>query len=482
MVTAASAPAVSHEDVRSALAAIRSIVGERGWIDAAADVEPYLVEERRLYRGRCLAVVRPGSTGEVAAVVRLCAAAGLPIVPQGGNTGLVGGGVPAGGIVLSTARLNRIRGIDAVNRTMTVEAGVILRDVQSAAEAAGAFFPLSLGAEGSCSIGGNLATNAGGIAVLRYGNARDLVLGLEVVLADGRIWEGLTALRKNNTGYDLKQLFLGAEGTLGIITAAVVKLFPKPRLSESVLAAVPSAEAALALFHRSTEAFGDAVVAFELIPRIAVEFCRKHVPGTVDPFADPHPFYALIRLVSLREDDRLREAAEATLAQAMRDGIVTDAVIAASASQAQALWRLRESIPDAQKPEGGSIKNDVSVPVSQVARFIGEATRAVEAALPGIRAVAFGHIGDGNIHFNLSQPPGMPRDAFMAEWDRMERIVSDIAHALGGSFSAEHGIGQMKRAALVRYKPQVEIAMMRAVKRALDPQNLMNPGKVIDPD
>jgi FAD/FMN-containing dehydrogenase len=459
--------------------AIQAVVGDRGWLDDPGDLEPFLVEERRLFHGACAAVVRPASTEEVAAVVGICAEAGIAVVTQGGNTGLVGGGVPDGGIVLSTARLNRIRGVDPVNRTMTVEAGVILGDVQAAADAADSLFPLSLAAEGSCRIGGNLATNAGGIAVLRYGNARDLVLGLEVVLADGRIWNGLTALRKNNTGYDLKQLFLGSEGTLGIITAAVVKLFPKPKVVETALAAVPGPQAAVDLFHRLGDAAGDSLVAFELMPRIAVDFCLRHIPGVHDPFQAPHPFYALMRLTSQRADDPLRDAIEQVLADAFEAGVVDDAVIATTAAQADALWRIRESIPEAQKPEGGSIKNDVSVPVTQVPAFIARASQAVAAAMPGIRVVPFGHIGDGNIHFNLSQPEGMARDAFMAEWDRMERLVSDIAHELGGSFSAEHGIGRLKVEALRHYKAPVELDLMRRLKQALDPRNIMNPGKVL---
>jgi FAD/FMN-containing dehydrogenase len=458
---------------------LRMVVGTKGWIDDPVGMEPHLVEERRRYRGTCAAVVRPASPEETADIVRICAEAALPIVTHGGNTGLVGGGVPRGGIVLSTVRLDRIRDIDPVNRTMTVEAGVILSDVQAAATRAGLFFPLSLAAEGSCRIGGNLATNAGGIAVLRYGNARDLVLGLEVVLADGRIWDGLKGLRKNNTGYDLKQVFLGSEGTLGIITAAVLKLFPRPVAIETALAALPSIDAVVQLFHRLQAAAGDALTAFEMINRLALEFCLKHIPGAADPFAGVHPCYALIKLASPRADDPLREAFESVLAQAFEDGILEDAVIAASEAQVEALWRLRESIPEAQKPEGGSIKNDVSVPVSRVPAFCDEAVRAVEDALPGIRVVAFGHVGDGNIHFNLSQPVGADRHAFLSQWDRLERIVSDIAVRLGGSFSAEHGVGEMKRDSLLRYKSPVEIDLMRAIKRAFDPKDIMNPGKVL---
>lgn len=469
------APAVPPEVLRR----IRAVVGERGWIEAGEDLSPYLREERGLFVGRCAAAVRPASTAEVAEVVRLCAEAGVAVVPHGGNTGLVGGGVPRGGIVLSTARLDRIRAIDAANRTMTVEAGAILADVQAAADGANALFPLSLAAEGSCRIGGNLATNAGGINVLRYGNARELVLGLEVVLPDGQIWDGLHGLRKNNTGYDLKQLFLGSEGTLGVITAAVLKLFAKPRSSETALVAVTSLDAAVDLFQRINDAAGDALSAFELIPRLAVEFCVAHIPGCSDPFTAPHPWYVLLRLTSPRRNDPLRDALEAALGDAFEIGCVADAVVAQNETQALDLWRMRESIPEAQKHEGGSIKNDVSLPLSRVPEFIDQASGAVEAAMPGIRVCAFGHLGDGNIHFNLSQPRGMDRAVYMAQWDRLERIVSDIAASLDGSFAAEHGIGELKRESLLRYKSDVEIELMRRLKRTLDPGGIMNPGKVL---
>jgi FAD/FMN-containing dehydrogenase len=464
------------------LRAIRDVVGPKGWIDEASALEPYLQEERGLYFGRCAAVVRPASTEELARVVRMCAEAGIPVVPHGGNTGLVGGTIARGGLVLSTARLDRIRALDPVNRTMTVEAGVILADVQAAADEAGALFPLSLAAEGSCRIGGNLATNAGGINVLRYGNARDLVLGLEVVLPDGRVWNGLRGLRKNNTGYDLKQLFLGAEGTLGIITAAVLRLFAKPRVSETALAAVPSVEAAVELFRRLNDVAGDALTAFELMARAAVDLCVAHIPGCADPFGGRHPWYVLLKLTSPRRQDALRETLEEALGEAYEADVVLDAVVAQSETQAAELWRLRESVPEAQKHEGASIKNDVSVPLSRAAEFIDRASRTVEQALPGIRAVVFGHLGDGNIHFNLSQPVGMDRQAYLAEWDRIERLVCDIAVELDGSFSAEHGIGELRRASLLRYTSEVEIELMRRLKRALDPHNIMNPGKIILPE
>jgi len=476
-----SAPSPDSDKANAeALAAIRAVVGPKGWIDDPDDLEPFLIEERGLFRGTCAAVVRPADTAETAEVVRICADAGIPIIPQGGNTGLVGGGVPEGGIVLATTRMNRIRDIDPANRTITVEAGVILFDVQVAADDAGCLFPLSLAAEGSCQIGGNLATNAGGTAVLRYGNARDMVLGLEVVLPDGRVWAGLRGLRKDNTGYDLKQLFLGAEGTLGIITAAVLKMFPKPKTSATALAAVPSAEAALALFGRFNDRAGDALTAFEYMVRVGVDFCVRHVHGITDPFDEVYPAYVLVELTTPQPEADLSGVIEGVLGEAFEDGTVADAVIASSEAQAQALWRLRESIPEAQKPEGGSIKNDVAVPISKIARFLDEATRAVEEAMPRIRVCAFGHLGDGNIHFNLSQPEGADTDAYLAEWDRFDRIVADIAMGLEGSFSAEHGVGRLKRVDMARYKSEVERDLMRTVKQALDPANIMNPGKVVD--
>ncbi len=464
------------EDV---LGAIREAAGPGGWIDDADQMEPYLIEERGLYRGTCAAVVRPASTEAVADVVRLCAQAGVPVVPQGGNTGLVGGGVPDGGIVLSTARLDRIRAVDPLDHTMTVEAGCVLADVQAAAGEAGALFPLSLASEGSCRIGGNISTNAGGVAVLRYGNARDLVLGLEVVLPDGRIWDGLRSLRKDNTGYDLKHLFIGAEGTLGIITAAVLKLFPRPRVRETALAGAATPENVLELFSRTRAACGDTLTAFETMARICLDFTIKHVPGVTDPMDAPHAYYALLELTSPRAGEALREALEAVLAKALEDGVIADAVIAASETQAGELWRIRETLPEAQKHEGASIKLDVAVPVSRVADFISRATRLVEGELPGIRAVAFGHLGDGNIHFNLSQPEGADAQEFLGRWDQITRLVLDLAGDMGGSFSAEHGIGRLKRDDLRRYKSAVEVDLMRALKRALDPKNIMNPGKVV---
>jgi FAD/FMN-containing dehydrogenase len=443
------------------------------------EIALHLREERGLYAGRALAVVRPGSTDEVAFVVRECAAARIPIVPQGGNTGLVGGGVPYGGIVLSLARLNRIREVDAVNATMVVEAGCVLADVQKAAAEAGLLFPLSLPSEGSCRIGGNLATNAGGTAVLRYGNARELVLGLEVVLADGRVWNGLTALRKDNTGYDLKNLFMGSEGTLGIITGAVLKLFPGIRSRATAFVGLASPGDALTLFGRLRAAAGAELTAFEYMPRFALEVVMRHHAAAVKPLAGDHHSYALIELASPQAEADLSSVFEGVIGSAIEDGLVEDATIAASDAQRLALWDLRERLSEVQRYEGGSIKHDIAVPVSRVAEFIDEATAACEAEMPGVRVCAFGHFGDGNIHFNLSQPVGMEKGAFLATWENFNRIVHDIVRTMHGSISAEHGIGLIKRDELPHYKDPVALDLMHTLKHALDPGNILNPGKVL---
>jgi FAD/FMN-containing dehydrogenase len=479
------APMTIHVTPDAADAAQRLIgrlvdrLGPAHVVTAADDLTLHLREERGLYTGHALAAVRPGDAAEVAFVVAACAEAGIPITAQGGNTGLVGGGVPYGGIVLSLARLNQVREIDAINGTMVVEAGCVLADIHKAAEAADMLFPLSLPSEGSCRIGGNLATNAGGTAVLRYGNARELVLGLEVVLADGRIWNGLKGLRKDNTGYDLRNLFVGSEGTLGIITAAVLKLFPRPRARLTAFVGCASPHDALELFGRLRKGAGEALTAFEYMPRFAIEVILKHVQGVLDPLAEPHPSYALIELTSPQPDADLAGLVEAIVGEALEDGIVADATIAASDAQAAALWAIRERLSDTQRLEGGSIKHDIAVPVSQVAAFIEEASAACEAAMPGVRVCAFGHFGDGNIHFNLSQPVGMDKGAFLASWERFNRITHDIVHRLHGSISAEHGIGLIKRDELELYKDPVALDLMRKLKGALDPQNILNPGKVI---
>jgi FAD/FMN-containing dehydrogenase len=456
-----------------------AIVGARHAITQAAEIAPYISEERGLYHGASPLVLRPGSTEEVAAILRLANETKSPIVPQGGNTGLVGGQTPLHGeIVLSLKRLDRVREVDAVAGTMTCEAGVILAHAQEAAAAAGRLFPLSLGAEGSCTIGGNLSTNAGGTGALAYGVARELVLGLEVVLADGRIMRNLRKLKKDNTGYDLRHLFIGAEGTLGVITAAVLKLFPRPRSVETAFIGLPSPHAALALFDLANARAGGTVTGFELMPRIALEFAVRHAPVCRDPLAEPHPWYVLIELSSQAREG-LRATIEEILAGGAEQGLVTDATIAASLEQAKAFWLTRHHIADTQKYEGGSIKHDVSVPVTAVPDFIVEASAAVEAMIPGCRPCPFGHLGDGNIHFNISQPVGADKAAFLARWDEVNAAVFAIVARHGGSISAEHGIGVMKRDLLPGVKDPVALSLMRGFKRMLDPNGILNPGKVL---
>lgn len=464
-----------------ALQRIRELVGPKGWIDSVPDMQPYLVEQRGVYQGTAGAVVRPQSTQQVAGVLRICFEAGLGVVPQGGNTGLVGGGAPdfpdGEGIVLSTQRLNAVRNIDPLNHTITVEAGVILAHIQDIAQQAGMLFPLSLGAEGSCQIGGNLSTNAGGVQVLRYGNSRDLVLGLEVVLADGRIWNGLRSLRKDNAGYDLKHLFIGAEGTLGIITAAVLKTFARPNATATVICGAKDTASIMALFQRAGHLIGDGLSTFEIMNRFAFELSTRHIPGNNDPFDGPHAQYALIEASG--SGQHIDKSIECLLEDAFRDGLIEDAVIASSVAQAKDLWRIRESIPQSQHYEGGSISHDVSVPVARVEEFLGKATELFEQTMQGIRICAFGHAGDGNIHFNLSQPAHMEKQAYLAHKKKLNRLMYDLVVGMDGSFSAEHGIGQLKRDDLVRYKSDVEMDLMRAMKKALDPTNIMNPRKVV---
>jgi len=464
------------------LDAIRTTVGERGWTSDPSEMAPHLVELRGLFRGATPMVVRPASTEQVARVVALCAEAGVPIVPQGGNTSLCGGSVPfegGGEIVLSLSRMNRVRELDALNYTITVEAGCILQHLQQVAADADRLFPLSLGAEGSCQIGGNLSTNAGGINTLRFGNARDLVLGLEVVLPDGQVWNGLRRLRKDNTGYDLKHLFIGAEGTLGIVTAASLKLFPKPREEVSAFAAVRSVGEVVELLSRLRTATGDQVGAFEYIARFGIHLAVKHIHGVRDPFPTAYEHYALMRASAGRENSGLREIVEETLAQAMEDGLVLDATIAASEQQARDFWRVREAVVEGQIPEGGSIKHDIAIPVSRVADFIARAEVAVQKTIPGARPCAFGHVGDGNIHYNVTQPEGMEKAAYIARWEELNDVVHHIVASMDGSISAEHGIGRLKREELTHYKSSVEIDLMRRMKAALDPKGIMNPGKVL---
>ncbi|MBM3514832.1 MAG: FAD-binding oxidoreductase [Alphaproteobacteria bacterium] len=444
---------------------------------------PFLHEERGLYRGRAALVLKPGSTDEVARIVLACAAAGVAIVPQGGNTGLCGGAAPhddGNEVILSLSRMNRIRAIDPVNYTMAVDAGCILANIQQTASDKDCLFPLSLAAEGSCQIGGNLSTNAGGINVLRYGNARDLVLGLEVVLPDGQIWNGMRALGKDNTGYALRQIFVGAEGTLGIITGAVLKLFPKPKETLTALCALSDVDAVTPLLSRARAMSGDAVTAFELIPRIGIEMCVRHISGASDPLANAHPWYVLVELSTSRPGANLRTTFDQFLEAALDETIIVDAVVAESLDQAKKLWRLRESLSEAQKHEGGSIKHDVSVPVSMVPKFIRDACAAIATAFPDARPVPFGHVGDGNVHFNVSQPEGADSAAYLATWTEMNRVVHDIVVGMNGSISAEHGIGRLKVEELQRYKDPVEMELLHRIKNVFDPEGLMNPGKVVD--
>ncbi len=461
---------------------LSEIVGEVAVLTEPVDMAPYLVDERRRYHGNTLAVVRPSTTAEVSAIVRLCGEAGVAIVPQGGNTSLCGAATPfehGDEIVLSLARMNRVREVDPINYTITVEAGVILADVQRAAEQADRLFPLSLGGEGTARIGGNLSTNAGGTAVLRYGTARELALGLEVVLPDGRIWDGLSGLRKDNTGYDLKQLFMGAEGTLGIITAAVLKLFPRPADVQTAFVAVPDPRAAVELLTRARIACGDRVITFELIPRLPLELVLRYIPGTRDPLSEIYDSYVLFELASSTSRDDLRGLMETVLSEAMEAGLALDAAIAESGQQAADFWRLREALPEAQKYAGVSIKHDVSVPISRIAEFLEDASAKVEAAVPGLRVCAFGHLGDGNIHFNLCQPEGGDGAAFEARMTDLNRIVHDTVVAMRGSISAEHGIGRLRKDELAHYASDVSLDLMRRIKAALDPDGIMNPGKVI---
>jgi FAD/FMN-containing dehydrogenase len=461
------------------IARFAAIVGDRYAVTAPSEIAPYLTEERGLYHGRSPLVLRPGSVAEVAAILKLANETKTPVVPQGGNTGLVGGQTPhQGEVLLSLRRLDRIREVDATSNTMTCEAGVVLIKAQEAAATAGRLFPLSLGAEGSCTIGGNLSTNAGGTGALAYGVARELVLGLEVVLADGRILNNLRKLKKDNTGYDLRHVFIGAEGTLGIITAAVLKLFPRPRAVETAFIGVPSPHAALALLNLAEERAGGMVTSFELIPRIALEFAVKHAPMCRDPLTGSHAWYVLLELSSQARDG-LRVLIEEILAAGVERTLVEDATIAASIEQTKAFWLLRHHIADTQKYEGGSIKHDVSVPVNAVPDFIAEATAAVEAMIPGCRPVPFGHLGDGNIHYNVTQPIGADRASFLAGWDEVNNVVFAIVAKLGGSISAEHGIGVMKRELLPDVKDPVAYELMRNFKHLLDPNGILNPGKVL---
>jgi FAD/FMN-containing dehydrogenase len=461
---------------------LRALLGADGWLTSPADCAPYLSDHRHLYRGVALGVALPRSVEQVSGLLALCDARRIGVVPHGGNTGYCGGATPDESgrqLVLSLGRLNRIRSLDAVNYSLTADAGCVLAQVQRAAEEVGRFFPLSLGSEGSCHIGGNLSTNAGGVNVLRYGMMRELVLGLEVVLADGRVLPGLSGLRKDNTGYDLRDLFLGAEGTLGVITAASLRLFPKIRARATAFVALRDTGAAVTLLGVLRDASSDRVSSFELIPRIAVELTVRHIPGVTDPLAAAHPWYVLCELSSARAADPLDAVLEEALGDALGRGEVLDAVLARSERERGSLWKLRESIPEAQRLEGPGFKHDVSVPISALAEFVMRASQWVSEHVPDGVLVAYGHVGDGNLHFNVNAARMARREAFLAREESVRRAIHDLVHGLRGSFSAEHGIGRLKVAELERYASPVELALMRTVKHALDPHGILNPGKVL---
>jgi len=474
-MNAVSAPTISE--------ALTAIVGPQACLTSAEDTSRFATDYRRLYHGKAVAVVLPSSTGEVSRVMAWCYQHGVPVVPQGGNTSLMGGAVPddtGNAVIISLGRMNKVLGVDTTNDTLTLQAGVTLSAARSAAEAAGRLFPLRIGSEGSCQIGGNLATNAGGTAVLRYGNMHDLVLGIEVVLPDGRVMSALRGLRKDNTGFDLKQLFVGSEGTLGIITAAVLKLMPLPRSSSVAFVAVESPQAAVKLLGEAKQAAGQAVSGFELISGPALELVLDYLGGMASPLPQRHDWMLLIELTSGGQQDVLDQTMVQLLEAGLEAGLVLDAAVASSVADAQAFWRIREEISDAQTRTGGSIKCDVSVPLSRIAAFIGDASAKVLEREPRTRMVVYGHMGDGNVHFNPLRPKDQSAADYLgAHYQAISTIVDGLAHAEGGSISAEHGIGVAKRDDLVHYKSSVELELMWQVKRALDPKNLLNPGKLL---
>lgn len=464
----------------------KAIVGLKGWAEDAVRMAPYLTEWRDRYIGASPLILFPKSVEEVQEIVRTASEHTVKLVPQGGNTGLVGGGIPfdveSGGgdeVILNLSRLNGVRALDPDNYTITVNAGMTLLATQEAAAEADRLFPLSLGAEGTAQIGGNVSTNAGGVAVLKYGTMRDLVLGVEAVLPDGSLYSDLSGLRKDNTGYRLTDLLIGSEGTLAVITAVTLKLFPAPRDRATAWLAVPSPKAALDLLTVAREHTGDSVVAFELMPYAGLKMVLDHIPGTKDPLTTPSPWFVLLDLASPASDLGLSERLETILEAAMGAELVTDGAIAQSQAQISAFWKLRETMSEAQKGEGGSIQHDVAVPVSRVPEFLDRALQAVENLVPGIQPVPYGHLGDGNIHFNLSQPKGADKAAYMARTDEVSELVHDIVMSFGGSISAEHGIGRKKRDELLRLKDPVALATMHAIKQTIDPKGIMNPGKVL---
>ena len=464
------------------LEGLGAIVGDTHLI--TDDFAAYATDWRKKYFGKPLAVVKPANVEQVAAIVKLCAATATTLVPQAGNTGLVGGGVPDDSstqLILNVSRMNRVIEVDTVNNTMTVEAGCILQTLQETAAAHGRLFPLSLAAEGSCEIGGNISTNAGGVQVLRYGNTRELVMGLEVVLASGEIWNGLRGLRKDNTGYDLKHLFIGAEGTLGIITKAVLKLFPAPAATQTAFVGLESPAKALALLSHMQGALGDRLTAFELISDFGLSLVEKHFSQLKSPFAQRHPWYILTDVADSRNAAALAEEVEAALGAALEAGLIVDAALAKNETEGKRLWELRENMTESQVHEGRNIKHDVSLPISKIADFIAAADAALEAAYPGVRPINFGHLGDGNLHYNIAHPlAGFTEESWVSgEWEQVNQLVHDLVARFNGSISAEHGIGQLKREEIKRYKSDIELGVMRQIKAALDPRGIMNPGKVI---
>ncbi|MGA2024428.1 MAG: FAD-binding oxidoreductase [Steroidobacteraceae bacterium] len=469
------------EPVQPHIAELRALLGEDAVLTRPEDTVAFEIDHRHLYHGHALAVLMPREVGQIAAIVAWCNQRRIGLVPQGGNTGYCGGATPdesGGQLVLLLRRLNRVRAIDAANFSMTVEAGCVLANVQRAADAADRYFPLSLGAEGSCQIGGNLATNAGGVNVLRYGMARELVLGIEAVLPDGNIWHGLKSLRKDNTGYDLKSLLIGSEGTLGVITAATLKLWPKIRSSATALVALKTPADALRLLALLRASSGDTLSSFELLPRVALELTLRHISGTSDPLAQPYPWYVLCELTS-GASGALEEQLQQTLTKAMESALILDAAIANSERVRLAFWRLRESVPEAQRHAGVSLKHDISVPVASLPEFIEEASLWVQQQVPEGLLVCYGHAGDGNLHFNINRIGAGPTEAFLARGPHIRRAIHDLVTRYQGSISAEHGIGRLKREELAHYASPVALASMRAIKQALDPNGIMNPGKLL---
>lgn len=464
------------------IARFTAIVGEKNALRDPVDQISYLSEPRELFHGRAALVLRPATVDEVSAIMKLAYETATPVVPQGGNTGLVGAQQPdASGqaIILSLSRLKQIRNIDTTGNLVTVEAGVILQNLQEAVQDAGRLFPLSLGAEGSCQIGGNLSSNAGGTAVLAYGNMRELCLGLEVVLPDGQVLNDLRRVKKDNTGYDLRDLFIGAEGTLGVITAAVLKIHPQPKGKAVAYVGLQSVQDVVQLFRLATDQAGQALTGFELMPRIGMEFILRHIAEARDPLENAYSWYVLAEVSSARSETDAQEMLEAILSEGFESGLVQDAAIAQNGAQADLFWKMREEMSPAQKPEGGSIKHDISVPVASIPAFIAEAAIAVEEMIPSARVVCFGHIGDGNLHYNVSQPVGADKQAFLARWHELNHRIHTIVMRYNGSISAEHGIGALKREELRAFKQPLALELMRRIKQAFDPKNIMNPDKLL---